>query len=360
MGRKYTAQERESQISQLCEGTIYSFVRWVDGYSNSKPRFICACEKHGEWELRFDSFSSNGSRCPECAKDKQRVPKQDREKQILKHCAARGYSFVKWVNDYVNTSSRLVCSCPEHGEWESTLNSLINLNRGCPVCGGTKKSNSEEFKNKSIEKHGDKYDYSKVIYVNNKTKVTIRCHQHGVFLQTPDAHLSGQGCPKCANNVRKSTEDFIAKARVIHGDKYDYSKVIYVNNKTKVTIRCHQHGAFLQTPDAHLSGRGCPGCAQTGFDQTKPATMYAIRSDCGQYVKIGIANNFEQRFSQLRRATPFDVFVIERIECDGQTARQFEKMFHDKFESAGFTGFDGATEWLQWSTELQYWLRLLK
>lgn len=301
MGRKYTAQERESQISQLCEGTIYSFVRWVDGYSNPKSRFICACEKHGEWESRFDNFSSKGNRCPECRKEKlsdaQRVPKRDREKQILKHCAMRGYSFVKWVNDYVNSSSRLVCSCPEHGEWESAFNNLINQNNGCPVCRGNEKSNSEEFKNKSIEKHGNKYDYSKVIYAGNKTKVTIRCHQHGDFKQTPANHLSGQGCP---------------------------------------------------------------GCAQSGFDQTKPATMYTIRSNCGQYVKIGITNNFKRRFQKLKHVTPFDVSVIERIECDGQTARQFEKMFHDKFESAGFTGFDGATEWLRWSTELQYWLRLLK
>lgn len=141
---------------------------------------------------------------------------------------------------------------------------------------------------------------------------------------------------------------------------YDYSETKYLSRKTKVKIICPIHGSFFQEPSNHLSGKGCSGCKKSGFDQTKPATLYAIRSDCGQYVKVGITNNFRQRFSKLKRVTPFDVSVIERIECDGQTARQFEKMFHDKFESAGFTGFDGATEWLRWSTELQYWLRLLK
>lgn len=301
MGRKYTAQERESQISQLCEGTIYSFAGWVDEYRNWTSKFVCLCEQHGEWTPSVNAFVNVGNRCSQCRYEKlsdaRRVPKQDREKQILKQCKIKGYSFVKWVNDYVNSSSLLVCSCPEHGEWELSVNSLINKNSDCPVCRGTKKSNSEEFKNKSIEKHGDKYDYSKVIYAGANTKVTIRCHQHGDFKQTPYNHLRGQGCP---------------------------------------------------------------GCAQSGFDQTKPSTLYAIRSDCGQYVKIGITNNFKRRFQKLKHVTPFDVSVIERIECDGQTARQFEKMFHDKFESAGFEGFDGATEWLQWSTELQYWLRLLK
>lgn len=201
--------------------------------------------------------------------------------------------------------------------------------------------------------------------VGEKSQIFINCEKHGEWLTTVKSFCAGRRCPKCAReytgNVNKSnTEDFIAKARVIHGDTYDYSETEYHLSNIRCCIVCKTHGSFKITPEKHLAGRGCPSCGKSGFDQTKPATLYAIRSDCGQYVKIGITNNFEQRFSQLRRATPFDVSVIERIECDGQTARQFEKMFHDEFESAGFTGFDGATEWLRWSTELQYWLRLLK
>lgn len=135
----------------------------------------------------------------------------------------------------------------------------------------------------------------------------------------------------------------------------------YVNQYSKFEISCHQHGKWVvRCADFLNKGTRCPGCAKSGFDQTKPGILYAIRSDCGRYVKIGISNNFKQRFSKLKRVTPFDVSVIERIECDGQTASQLEKMFHREFKSAGFTGFDGATEWLRWSAEIQHWLRLLK
>ena len=128
-----------------------------------------------------------------------------------------------------------------------------------------KKKTREEFIKETTEKHGDKYDYSKVDYVNNYTKICIICPEHGEFLQTPSNHLSGQGCPKCkADKTRErlilSKEGFIKKARLVHGNKYDYSKVEYVNNRTKVCIICPEHGEFWQTPNHHLSGCGCPKC----------------------------------------------------------------------------------------------------
>ena len=126
---------------------------------------------------------------------------------------------------------------------------------------------TEEFIKKAIKIHGDKYNYSKVQYVNAKTKVTIICKEHGEFEQTPTGHLSGRGCPKCryissSNAVRKGLEKFIEEARDVHGDKYDYSKVNYVNNKTKVCIICPEHGEFWQRPDKHiLRKQGCPYCS---------------------------------------------------------------------------------------------------
>ena len=125
---------------------------------------------------------------------------------------------------------------------------------------------TEEFIEKARKVHGDKYDYSKVEYINSKTKVCIICPEHGEFWQTPNCHLSGRsGCyfcskEKCAENYRKKEEDFIKEARKIHGDKYDYSKIKYVNNKTKVCIICPEHGEFWQTPVSHLKGCGCIKC----------------------------------------------------------------------------------------------------
>lgn len=109
--------------------------------------------------------------------------------------------------------------------------------------------------------HGNKYDYSQLVYTIAHSKVSIVCPEHGVFLQTPANHNYGFGCPQCAGNVRPSTEEFIARAKEIHGDKYDYSRVNYVDAKTKVRIICPLHGEFLQLPNSHLKGYHCEKCS---------------------------------------------------------------------------------------------------
>ena len=117
-----------------------------------------------------------------------------------------------------------------------------------------KTDKTKEFIAKAKAVHGDKYDYSKVNYVNSFTKVTIICPKHGEFEQTPNLHLKSQGCPNCYGNKKMTIEEFIKRAKEVHGDKYDYSKVKYVNALTKVTIICPIHGEFEQTPAKHLLG----------------------------------------------------------------------------------------------------------
>lgn len=122
------------------------------------------------------------------------------------------------------------------------------------------KLNTEKFIIKAKTFHKEKYNYSKTIYKNTRTKVLIICEEHGVFKQLPYNHLRGQGCAKCANNYNYSNNYFIEKAKNIHGDKYDYSKVKYINNNQKVIIICKKHGNFLQKPSGHLLGYGCIKC----------------------------------------------------------------------------------------------------
>ena len=134
-----------------------------------------------------------------------------------------------------------------------------------------KRLTNEKFVKKAKEVHGDKYDYSKVEYINRNTKVCIICPIHGEFWQTPDNHLKGQKCPLCANIIRGNTfrshkDDFIKKAKEVHGDKYDYSKVNYINNRTKVCIICPKHGEFWQVPYSHLKGFGCKLCNGEVYD----------------------------------------------------------------------------------------------
>lgn len=123
----------------------------------------------------------------------------------------------------------------------------------------------EQFVYKARLIHGDKYDYSKVIYKNNAAKIIIICDLHGEFLQSPNCHLSGRGCAICgriiqSSKTRKNTDTFIENAKIVHGDKYSYSKTLYTISKNKVTITCPIHGDFEQTASAHLIGNGCNNC----------------------------------------------------------------------------------------------------
>lgn len=136
--------------------------------------------------------------------------------------------------------------------------------------------NTSEFIEKAIQIHNGKYDYSQTTYVNSRTKVTIICPKHGSFEQKAVSHLQGSGCPKCARvwsdehrkNLQKSsrasrgmtTEEWIERAKKIHGDKYDYSQTVYVNQRTNVKIICPKHGLFEQKADSHIRGYGCRLC----------------------------------------------------------------------------------------------------
>lgn len=115
--------------------------------------------------------------------------------------------------------------------------------------------------------HGDKYDYSLVTeYKNDRIKYPIICSEHGVFYQAFNNHIKAkQGCPicgrlKCDEARTMSTEEFITKSRIKHGDKYDYSQVVYIKSGIKVDIVCPEHGMFKQEPSNHLMGQGCPKC----------------------------------------------------------------------------------------------------
>lgn len=176
--------------------------------------------------------------------------------------------------DYINTVTKVTIICPEHGEFKQDPYSHLSVKTGCPKCAiefRAKKFSltKEKFSEKANTIHGKQYNYDKVIYVNNHTKVTIGCSEHGEFEQTPNSHLSGQGCPVCGGKLRSSTEEFIAKSKIVHGDLYDYSKVDYVTAKTQVIITCKKHGDFFQIPNNHLQGMGCPSCMKRVIVNTR-------------------------------------------------------------------------------------------
>tara|TARA_B100000963_G_C22624167_1_gene671470 strand:- start:608 stop:2152 length:1545 start_codon:yes stop_codon:yes gene_type:complete len=191
---------------------------------------------------------------------------------IAKAKKVHGNKFDYSKVNYKLSRIKVTIICPTHGEFLQTPSNHLS-GRGCETCSyiGRSLKDNEHFLNKAREKHGNKYDYSKVQYKGNKKKVVIICDKHGEFLKSPDNHYKGQGCPECGDLVsrkkrRIGLDEFIKRSNKIHNNKYNYSRVEYVTNNIKVKILCDIHGEFLQTPSSHLQGRGCKQC---GLKRTK-------------------------------------------------------------------------------------------
>ena len=189
-------------------------------------------------------------------------------KQQFKQIHGNKYDYSKV--SYNGAHSKVTIICPKHGDFQQSPHEHLR-GQGCPMCRKEKLSKrfcdtKENFVQKCHKVHGDKYDYSNVNYVNSKTEIVITCPIHGNFKQLPNSHIMGHGCPKCANEEKTkkqlcSLEDFVNKAKKIHGEYYDYSKANYVNSKQKITIICPKHGEFSQTPNDHIQGSGCSKCS---------------------------------------------------------------------------------------------------
>ena len=198
--------------------------------------------------------------------NKRNNKKKTKEQFIEEAYKVHGNKYDYSKVEYINSKTKVCIICPIHGEFLKTPNKHL-LGQGCPFCSGKKKKTKEEFIKEARKVHGDKYDYSKVEYINSDTKIIITCHIHGDFEQVPYSHLQGKGCKYCNGGISDTKESFIEKARLIHGNKYDYSKVEYINSKTKVCIICPIHGEILQTPNEHLQGYGCLYCNESHLER---------------------------------------------------------------------------------------------
>lgn len=163
--------------------------------------------------------------------------------------------------EYINNSTKIKILCSSHGEFLQTPSDHLG-GHGCPRCGGTQRSTTTNFIIGAKKIHGNRYDYSFVKYINAFSPVKILCKQHGYFHQTPNSHLSGCGCFNCNGSIKLDTVEFIRRAIQLHGDKYDYSKTTYTSYHKKLIITCKHHGDFLQRPSVHLRGSGCSVCSK--------------------------------------------------------------------------------------------------
>lgn len=167
--------------------------------------------------------------------------------------------------NYKNTKIPVKITCPIHGDFYQAFGDHLK-GYGCSKCSNKNKPTTEEWINLIKSKFNYNFDYSKVDYITNKTPVCIICPINGEFYSTPNNFINSvYGCPKCNdvvkhNRYKKTTEKFIQESIKIHGYKYNYDCVDYVNKEVKVKIKCPVHGYFYQSPSVHINGCGCQKC----------------------------------------------------------------------------------------------------
>jgi len=294
MTRKLTT-EQFIKKARTVHGDCYGYSR--SNYNGNTINLEIECYVHGFfWQV--PKVHLRGGGCSKCASKINSIKQTKSTEQFIKdarkvHGDRYGYDQLNYKKDCENVT----IECYVHGLFEQIANGHLN-GHGCASCSSNKHKSLEQFIKEARLIHGYRYDYSKSVYVNVHTPVEIICHVHGSFWQSPANHLNFQGCSKCADKevskkLRKSLEQFIKEARLIHGYRYDYSLSIYETTRTPVEIICHIHGSFWQTPSHHLHRhQGCPKCSKSGIKLQLPGICYYIKffyNNMWLY-KIGITN----------------------------------------------------------------------
>lgn len=260
-----------------------------------------------------------------------------KEEFVEKAIKIHGYNYDYTLVNYINNSTEVLIICKKCGKVFSQKPIKHLVGHGCRFCKIKKIADSQrmscsEFISRAQKIHGDKYDYSKVKYIDSSTKVCIICKKHNCdFFQTPNNHLRGQGCCLCGREkvselYSKNTDWFIEKAESIHGDTYDYSRVKYINSWTKVIILCPKHGEFEQKPNTHLSGHGCPICKSSKGEFKIEEYLKNNDIEYKRQYRITL-----ERYLFSRNSLRVDFFLPQHnifIEFNGIQHYEFNSYFH--------------------------------
>lgn len=301
-------------------GDKYDYSQTVYNGSKSKVKFICT--EHGEIQIRANAHLQ-GTGCAKCSWRKMgESNKKGLERFILEARKIHGDKYDYSNSVYTGVFAKVQIICPIHGVFEQAPQTHL-IGKGCQKCGRVthsekKTKTTDQFIAESIKVHGNKYDYSNSVYTGVFAKVRIICPIHGLFEQTARDHLSGSGCTPCGiisqhEKTTHTTEQFIAKAVEIHGNRYDYSRVNYTRHRDKVQIGCKIHGVFEQAPANHLRGNGCQRCKISRGEKFVEEWLQDVRIP---YIR-------EYMFANCRNINPlpFDFYLPNEnllIEFDGE------------------------------------------
>jgi hypothetical protein len=318
-----------------------------DKYSYKKVNFVnvrtpitITCSTHGDFEqLPSVHLGKGGAGCPKCANslngNNSRLDPNEFINRIHKLFGnTYDYTFCK----YVKSDEKVKIICNTHGEFSILPHKLLSGN-GCPNCANLSRSNKlsisfDEFVAKAVNKHGDKFLYSKISYKSMSVgKIDITCKKHNeVFSQLPIIHLrSKSGCPSCKKeSVSKSKigslDSFIEKASSVHNNYYCYDKSEYINTSSKILITCPVHGDFKQIVRDHLRGSGCSKCILSGksgynlkyaeehkeelLKNVAYIYLLKLRNNIDTFFKIGISIEPETRIQNIINSS--GLYVLER------------------------------------------------
>lgn len=301
---------RREQLMELLAADGYTFVGWDGPYKGSRSRAKFTCSKHGGCASTVNNILTNNARCRQCGHESMvdtcRTPATEAERNIREKAEAVGHTFVGWADgEYRNNTSRCVIRCVDHGDWSVDFWSFNQTKNGCPGC--------------------------KAAALGDRRRI-------------PEVERFAQ--------ISELTTIELIRFQGWLGD--------YNGGRTRIKVICDKHGEWNPTIEAFVDQKQrCPGCAKGGYDRTKTGYAYALRSECGEHVKVGISNNVPQRVRQLRRDTPFAFVKVAHIRfANGKEAPEFERLVHGNFQSSGFTGFQGCTEWIRFSPDILTWFEL--
>lgn len=263
---------REEIIKRACEvhGDKFDYTL-VDDSQNMLSKIKIICKKHGVFEQTIHNHLQ-GKGCKLCYVERGRKTNATREQVIeyasKTHADIENYDFSVLpeklnLNNYSNS---IKLKCKKHGEFKISLKKFLNGEK-CPYCEG-KRLSYADILNKLIILHPElDFSITNISQHDEKYRIFVKCPKHGVQKVKYYNLLYGQGgCNECgyekiSKNQTLTTEEFLKKTNKIHGDKFIYDNVEYVNAHTKVEIICPKHGAFFVTPTNFLDKKsGCPSC----------------------------------------------------------------------------------------------------
>lgn len=343
----------------------------LTNYVNNKTKVGIVCPAHGVFYQAPSAHADRGDRCPKCGLDsRSEINRTTKESFINKSNKAHNFKFdYSLVHDFRRLDEHLRIICPKHGEFTQNGNSHMR-GSDCEKCSYEKRGVDYSISKEELLVRFKAFDTNLVYdlseYKNTNSFITYYCEIHGNVKQRAQRHLRGKECSKCAKRGSwntGNTEKFIEKAKTVHGEKYDYSRVIYQNNRIKVELICKHHGSFLQSPNTHVEGcGGCPTCARIMSSYRRDLTHSEMESSkeikCLLYVmkfsnenetfwKLGISSQYKKRKKDLIKQSNYnvqDVCVIAWNVFDCVSLEQYMLRKYKKYQYKPLHYFQGNTE----------------